>query len=131
MKQKKLRRNATAKKSPSNKSKGIKEINSFPGKFPFWARLKIDKNRTTLVIDDENVLNKKTKKYEDSFVHRESTHKKRKGLEEIKPNPDRDDPKPMYLKSPAKLPKKLFKPHNKELDMPKHLKERYEKNNKK
>ena len=36
----------------------------------------------------------------------------------------------MYLKSPRKLPKKMFKTHNKKLDMPKDLKDRYNKNNK-
>ena len=34
----------------------------FPNEFPFWARLKIGKKRTTLVIDEEKVINKKTKK---------------------------------------------------------------------
>lgn len=48
-----------------------------------------------------------------------------------KPNPDKSDPEPMYLKRPAKKPKKLFAPHNKELTMPEDLKKQYEKNNKK
>ena len=39
--------------------------------------------------------------------------------------------RPMYLKSATKLPKTMFKPHNKKLDMPKHLIDRYDKNNKK
>lgn len=103
----------------------------FPNKFPFWARLKISKNRTTLVIDETQITDKKTKKPEEAFVHREATHRKKKGLEEIKPNPDKTDKDPMYLKSPSKLPKRLFKPHNKELDVPEHLRERYDKNNKK
>ena len=105
--------------------------NSFPDKFPFWARLKISKNRTTLVIDEDKVLNKKNKKYEDGFVHREATSKFHKGFEEIKPNPDATKKDPMYLKSPRKIPKNMVKPHNKELNMPKFLKDRYDKNNKK
>ena len=104
---------------------------TFPEKFPFWARLKISKDRTTLVIDEKDVINKKTKKLESGFVHRESTHTKKKDYEEINPNPDKSDPNPMYLKRPEELPKRLFKPHNKELDMPEHLQKRYEKNNKK
>ena len=103
----------------------------FPNKFPFWARLKIDKKRTTLVIDEEIYLDKKTKKNVDGYVHREAISKYYKGFEEIKPNPDKSKKDPMYLKSPRKLPKRMFKPHNKKLDMPKHLQERYSKNNKK
>lgn len=112
--------------------KDKKKKETFPNKFPFWARLKISKNRTTLVIDeDKNVFNKQTKKYEDGFIHRESIHTQKKDYEEIKPNPDKDDRRPMYLKRPRKLPKQFFKPHNKELIMPKHLIDRYDKNNKK
>lgn len=107
-----------------------KKNKEFPKEFPFWARLKISKNRTTLVIDEEYCLNKKTNKNEDMFVHREGTSKYHKGFEEIKPNPDRTKKDPLYLKSPRKLPKTLFKPHNKNLDMPKSLKDRYNKNNK-
>lgn len=103
--------------------------NEFPDKFPFWARFKKNKNRTTLVIDEELVLNKKTKKQEDMFVHRESTHSYKKDFEKIYPNPDITDKKPMYLKRPTKKPKRLFEPHNKKLNMPKHLKDRYDKNN--
>ena len=33
----------------------------------------------------------------------------------------------MYLKGPRSIPKYLVKKHNKDLDMPKHLKERYSK----
>ena len=107
---------------------------SFPEEFPFWARLKICKNRTTLVIDEEPVYNKKRKRMEDGFVHREAIHPNDdksniKGCELIKPNPDRDDTKDMYLKAPSKLPKILLKPHNKNLDMPDFLKERYKGNN--
>ena len=43
-----------------NKKEGNKE-KVFPKEFPFWARFKKNKNRTTLVIDEEIVLNKKTK----------------------------------------------------------------------
>ena len=73
---------------------------------------------------------------EDGFVHREAIHPNEdysnvKGYEEIKPNPDTSDNKPMYLKRPSKLPKRLFEPHNKNLNMPTHLKERYNKNNQK
>ena len=104
----------------------------FPNEFPFWARIKISKHRTSLVIDEEKVVNKKTKKLEDGFVHREATSQYHKGFEEILPNPDKDKhPNPMYLKSPRKLPKRLFETHNKKLAMPKHLKDRYSKNNKK
>lgn len=107
------------------------EKNIFPTEFPFWARLKISKNRTTLIIDEDTVKNKKTNKIVDGFVHREATSKYHKGFEEIKPNPDRDKTEPMYLKSPRKIPKTLIKPHNKNLDMPQNLKDRYSKNNKK
>lgn len=124
------------KKTPPEGSEGNntveeEETSEFPKSFPFWARLKISKNRTTLVIDSEMVVNKKTKKKEDGFVHREATHTQKKDYEKIDPNPDKDDPKPMYLKRPRKHPKRLFSPHNKELDMPESLKERYEKNNNK
>lgn len=104
----------------------------FPKKFPFWARLKIGKNRTTLVIDD---CETKDKQHGNSlvkgYVHREAIHTKNKNYEEVYPNPDKTDKRPMYLKRPRKLPKRLFKPHNKKLDMPEYLRKRYEKNNKK
>lgn len=108
-----------------------KSNNSFPKQYPFWARLKISKNRTTLVIDYDKVLNKKTKKLEDGFVHREATSKSHKGFEEVRPNPDASRSDSMFLKSPRKLPQRLFTPHNKKLDMPEYLKNRYDKNNKK
>lgn len=108
-----------------------KNKKEMPTKFPFWARLKISKNRTTLVIDEDKVLNKKSKKFVDGYVHREATHSYKKDYEEIKPNPDRKDKRPMYLKRPNKHPKELFSPHNKKLDIPKHLIDRYDKNNKK
>ena len=106
-----------------------KKKNEFPKEFPFWARLKIGKRRTTLVIDEEMVVNKKTKKLEDGFVDRESTHTYRKDFEKIFPNPDTSDKQPMYLKRPTKKPKRLFEPHNKKLIMPKYLKDKYDKNN--
>lgn len=105
--------------------------NEFPKEFPFWARLKIGKKRTTLVIDEELVKNKQTQKFEEGFVHREATHSYKKEFEKIFPNPDISDKKAMYLKRPRKHPKRLFEVHNKKLNMPKHLKERYDKNNKK
>lgn len=102
-----------------------------PDKFPFWARIKIDKYRTTLIIDEEEVFNKKTNKVEDSYVHREATHTEKKDYEKISPNPDITDKEPMFLKRPKKHPKRLFEAHNKNLRMPKHLKLKYEKNNNK
>lgn len=101
----------------------------FTESYPFWARFKKNKNRTTLIIDDEDYVDKKTKKIEPGFVHREATHTKKKDYEEITPNPDKDDKTPMYLRRPAKKPQRMFEPHNKKLDVPKHLKERYDKNN--
>lgn len=112
--------------TPEFKKKNKKE---FPKNFPFWARLKIGKKRTTLVIDEDKAFNKKTKKFEDGFVDREATHTYKKDYEEIFPNPDPDDNQPMYLRRPTKRPKRLYEPHNKNLNMPKHLKERYDKNN--
>ena len=103
----------------------------FPKEFPFWARLKISKKRTTLVIDEEDIIDKRSKKKESGYVHREATHTERKDYEKIEPNPDKTDSKPMYLKRPSKLPKRMFEPHNKKLAMPKHLRERYDKNNRK
>ncbi len=108
-----------------------KKQKEFPEKFPFWARLKIGKNRTTLVIDEEEVVNKKTKIKEPGFVHREATSTEKAEFEKIDPNPDKDKEEPMFLKRPRKHPKRLFNTHNKELDMPEHLKDRYSKNNKK
>lgn len=108
----------------------------FPASFPFWARLKINKNRTTLVIDEKNVINKKTKQEVPGFVHREAIHvddekrARKKGYEMIEPNPDINDNKPMYLKKPAELPQTLFKIHNRHLNMPIHLEERYKKERK-
>ena len=114
-------------KAPTAEQKNKKQ---FPDKFPFWARLKISKHRTTLVIDEDDVKDKKSGKIERAYVHREATHTYQKDSEIITPNPDKTDPEPMYLKRPSKLPKRMFEPHNKELDMPKHLEEKYSKNNK-
>lgn len=101
----------------------------FPDKFPFWSRLKIGKRRTTLVIDEDMAMDKQKKALVAGYVHREATHTKNDDYEEISPNPDKDDPEPMYLKRPRKLPKRLFEPHNKALDLPEFLRERYDKNN--
>lgn len=111
----------------SNKAKP----KEFPSTFPFWARFKPNKNRTTLVIKDFEVIDKNTNKSKEYFVHREATHTNKNEYEKISPNPDKSDPEPMYLKRPAKKPKKMFAPHNKELTMPEDLKKRYEKYNKK
>lgn len=122
------------KKKPTKKPGGNQSNNKkkeMPSTFPFWARVKMDKRRTTLVIDEEDGYNKKTKTNESLFVHREATHTSKKDYEKIDPNPDRTDKSPMFLKRARKLPKRMFEKHNKDLDMPKHLKERYDKNNKK
>ena len=108
-----------------------KQRKKFPLKFPFWARLKISKNRTTLIIDDEATYNKKSRKFSNNFVHREATHTYKKDYEEVKPNPDKNDNESMYLKRPRKHSQDLFKPHNKNLTMPERFAERYSKNNKK
>lgn len=108
-----------------------KNKEEFPKEFPFWARLKVFKKRTTLVIDEELVKNKKNNRYEEGFVHREATHSRHSDYEKIFPNPDKRDKEPLYLKRPRKLPKRLFEKHNQELEMPKFLKDRYSKNNKK
>ncbi len=104
---------------------------SFPKRFPFWARFKKNKNRTTLVVDEDKVYDKKKKKEVDGFVHREATHSFKKDYERISPNPDKSDNRDMYLKRPTKHPKDNFGLHNKNLDMPDYLRKRYKKNNKK
>lgn len=110
----------------------VSHRDKFPKRFPFWARLKIGKNRTTLVIDEAPVLDKKKHEIVDGFVHREAIHsdEPRSDYEQIVPNPDRTDKRPMYLKRPKKHPQYLLKPHNRDLVMPEDLRERYEKNNK-
>ncbi len=102
--------------------------------FPFWARLRMGKWRTTLVIDEEKSLNNKTNKIEDQFVHREATtptddEARNKKFERISPNPDKTKAEDMLLKSPRKHPKHMFELHNKDMDMPKELKDKYDKNN--
>lgn len=102
----------------------------FPSDYPFWARLKIGKNRTTLIIDRSLVKDNTKTKLVLGFIHREATSKYKKDREKIYPNSDKTKKDPMYLKSPRSIPKNLVKKHNKNLDMPKHLKERYSKNKK-
>lgn len=114
---------------PQQQQSSAASKKEFPDKFPFWARLKIGKNRTALVIDEEPVVDKRTEKTVDGFVHREATHSYNKRFTEVTPNPDKSDKRPMYLKRPDVKPKILFKPHNKELDMPDWLIEMYDKNN--
>ena len=108
----------------------------FPDKFPFWARFKPNKNRTTLVIDEEQVKRKNSDMVDDCFVHREAIHCDDDNkyvlsgdYEKVFPNPDTSDNSPMYLKRPHKHPKRMFAPHNKNLTMPEDLRQRYEKNN--
>ena len=103
---------------------------NFKGKrFPFWARVRISKQRTTLVIDDIDIINNTSGQSKKGFVHREATHTKRKGYERISPNPDRSDPNDMFLKPPRIRPQRDFEPHNKRLRMPKNLLDKYDKNN--
>lgn len=118
-----------AEKAKQPTPKSTEKAKPLPRKFPFWARLKIGKRRTTLVIDEDVAMDKQKKILVDGYVHREATHTEKADYEEIQPNPDPSDNKPMYLKRPRKLPKRLFEPHNKELSMPDHLIRRYDKNN--
>ncbi len=124
------------KKKANTKRKNMDLTKEHP-RFPFWARLRMEKWRTTLVIDEEKSLNNKTNKVEDQFVHREATspsgnEKRDNKYERIRPNPDKDKAKKgedMLLKSPRKRAKHMFELHNKEMEMPKQLKDRYDKNN--
>lgn len=70
-----------AKQKPSpNVEPAVNGKKDFPKKFPFWARLKIYKNRTTLVIDEGPALDKQKKEMVDGYVHREATpHKRSRG----------------------------------------------------
>ena len=111
-------------------SKALNE-DGFPNEYPFWARLKIDKRRSTLVIDRDMAMDKKKKKLVPGFVHREVTSQYKKDREKIEPNPDPKKTEPMYLKGPKKTPKNLIKHHDGNFNMPDELKERYSKNNKK
>lgn len=114
--------------APTNSPVITEPKSVMPKLFPFWARLKISKRRTTLVIDEAPAKDEK-KNTVPGYVHREATSVQHKGLEEINPNPDKSKKKPMYLKAARKLPKRLFEPHNKRLDMPEKLRKRYEGNN--
>ncbi len=129
--QKNKKKKAPSKKAPTKKSTVKGKKKEFPKEFPFWARFKVGKKRTTLIIDEDAISSKNGGKSVEVYVHREATHTENHNYEKIYPNPDRTDLKPMYLKRPTKKPKKQFEPHNKDLDMPEHLKKRYEKNNKK
>lgn len=119
------RKAAESKTPPTAKSTERK----FPDKFPFWARFRLSKNRTTLIINEAPAYDTKRHKEVDGFVHREATHTQGHG-EPVIPNPDKTDPTPMYLRSPRVHPKYLFIPHNKDLTMPEDLRRRYEKDNK-
>lgn len=107
------------------------QTDQLPTEFPFWARLRIEKHRPALVIDEAEAYDKKKKEMVDGFVHREVTHSYKSEYEEIKPNPDKKDPKPMFLKRPEKKPKTLFEPLKLDWQVPASLKERYSKNNRK
>lgn len=96
------------KLSTSNAKQTEKKL--FPDKFPFWARLKIEKRRPTLIIDEEKAYNKNKKRMEEGFVHREVTHTKKQDYLPVIPNPNKKDKTPLYLKAPQKKPKRLFKP---------------------
>ncbi|MDE6474347.1 MAG: hypothetical protein K2L70_04545 [Clostridia bacterium] len=128
-----------ARKAEREKKQIVKKTDQFPKKFPFWARFKPNKNRPTLVIDEEKVKRKNSDIIDDCFVHRESIHgsdKNRKYIEskdyeEIYPNPDPNDPDPMYLKRPQKDLKNKFSLIGKNFNMPENLKKRYEGNNNK
>ncbi len=127
-----IRRNYAQKAAQKKNSPPIKATDSkkqFPEEFPFWARLKISKNRPTLVIDEALAKNTKKKKMEEGFVHREVIHTKKSDYEEVNPNPDPNDDRPMFLKRPTKTPQRLFNPMNEEWSMPEELRQRYEKNN--
>lgn len=126
------RKAAATKTSPSVKVTEKK----FPDKFPFWARFKPNKGRTTLVIDEIQLKRNNSDVEDDYFVHREAIHCTEDNryvlsgdYEKISPNPDKTDKNPMYLKRPHKHRKRLFEPHNKNLDMPEDLRQRYDKNN--
>lgn len=126
----KTKKEPAATPEKSNAEQTAEYRKKFPEKFPFWARLKFAKRRTTLVIDKDKAWDKEHHLYVDGFVHREATHtKKENEYEEISPNPDKDDPEPMYLKRPRKHPQRLFEPHNKNLTIPDELQKRYDKNN--
>lgn len=119
-------------KTTERKETGVIEVEVKTQRFPFWAKLKIAKNRPTLVIDEDMARDKQRKnRLVPGFVHRESTHSEELASETIFPNPDPTDPDPMYLKSPRKLPKRLFAPIDRQMTMSEYLQKRYEKNNNK
>ena len=118
-------------KATERKETGVIEVEVRTQRFPFWAKLKIGGKHPTLVIDEDMARDKVKNTIVPGFVHRESTHSKKSGGEEIFPNPDPTDPKPMYLKRPDKKPKRLFVPIDRPMKMPEHLQKRYEKNNNK
>lgn len=121
------KKSKTGKKSVDSKSRK----QSIPDRFPWWGRMKIAKQRPTLVIDKDKVRNKKNGKVVDAYVHREVTHSFKKQYEKVDPNPDRTDPRPMYLKNPRKVPMGMIRPDNKNWEILRNLRERYAKNNKK
>lgn len=128
-----------ARMAKQEKKQSANKAEQFPKEFPFWARFKPNKNRTTLVIDEEKVKRKNSDKIDDCYVHREAIHESDENkkyidsgdYERVCPNPDKDDSDPMYLKRPRKHPKNKFSPHNKKLNMPENLQKRYEGNNNK
>lgn len=118
--------------NPTSDSQTKRSISDFAHKrFPFWARLKIGGKHPTLVIDEDKAWDKQRNHLTDGYVHREVTHTKSRNNEEIKPNPNPMDKQPMYLKRPTKHPKKFFNSFNHDWKIPKELKDRYDKNNRK
>ena len=139
-KQRKRKKNNSQKKNTAKNAAQVQQTRQnsmkFPRLFPFWARFKPNKGRTTLIIDEVQVGRNNSDQVDDYFVHREAIHCLEDNryvlsgdYEKIDPNPDRDDPRPMYLKRPHKHPKRVFEPHNKNLTMPEDLRQRYDKNN--
>ena len=120
-----------APKQGRGKETDVVEVEIKTQRFPFWARLRIGKNRPTLIIDETDIVDRKKQTPERGFVHREATHTQKRDYEEITPNPNPNDPKPMYLKRPDKKPKRLFSPMDKQWPIPENLQKRYEKNNNK
>ena len=87
-----------------------------------------------MIDEEKEVWNSQKKRFEEGFVHREVIHpdddfSNVKGYEKVEPNPDPKDSKPMFLKSPSKKPKILFKPHEKNWIIPQYLVDKYDKNN--
>lgn len=105
------------------KEKWISEWVSFLGQIKNWEKA------NNIGYWWRNGCKQKDKKLKVGFVDREATHSYRKDFEKIFPNPDISDKQPMYLNRLTKKPKRLFEPYNKKLIMPKHLKDRYDKNN--